>query len=107
MHGAYAELLRQQFCDTYTDAEGHRHIHGANLGVSASAYVRAGGFAALASSEDVALVQALKASGARIAWSALPRVVTSSRIRGRTRGGFADAVLKVLDEALAPQAPRL
>ncbi len=111
MHGAYAGLLKQQFCETYTDAEGHRHIHGANLGVSAAAYVRAGGFAALASSEDVALVRALEASGACIAWSARPRVVTSSRVQGRAKGGFADAVLKVLDEAVAhrqaPQAPRV
>lgn len=28
----------------YHDADGHRHVHGANLGVAAYAYARAGGF---------------------------------------------------------------
>ena len=34
--------VREHFGRTYTDADGHRHIHGANLGVSARAYVQAG-----------------------------------------------------------------
>ncbi|RZJ12289.1 MAG: glycosyltransferase, partial [Haliea sp.] len=68
----YESAMRQHFQATYTDAEGHRHIHGANLGVSAEAYLRAGGFQPLASSEDVALVAALQASGAAIVWSASP-----------------------------------
>ena len=46
-HHGDAELLRQHFRRTYTDADGHRHIHGANLGVSAAAYLLAGGFAPL------------------------------------------------------------
>jgi len=41
-------------------------------------------------SEDVALVRALEATGARIAWSAKPRVITSSRRDGRARGGHPD-----------------
>lgn len=85
-------LLRQRFEALYTDADGHRHIHGANLGICALAYVRAGGFPALACSEDVALVQALEAAGANIAWSAAPRVVTSARVESKARGGFGDAL---------------
>jgi hypothetical protein len=39
--------------------------------------------------EDVALVNALLASGASVAWSALPRVTTSARKMARAHGGFA------------------
>ncbi len=95
-HGINGDYLRARFNATYTDADGHPHIHGANLGVSAAAYQSVGGFEALACSEDVALVQACQAAGARIAWSALPRVVTSARHRTRVRGGFGDALMSHL-----------
>jgi hypothetical protein len=60
--------------------------------VSAVAYYRAGGFPPLECSEDVALVGLLVAMGARIAWSAAPRVVTSARIASKVRGGFGDTL---------------
>ncbi len=107
-HGTHADALRAHFARTYTDADGHRHVHGANLGVSAKAYVRAGGFPALACSEDVALVEALQATGARIAWSAAPRVSTSARHDARARGGFGDTLLAVISASLAAtHAPRM
>lgn len=80
--------LRTQYESRYRDAPGHRHIHGANLGVCARAYERAGGFAPLRAHEDVALVRALQASGARIAWSNRPRVQTSARLDCRAPEGF-------------------
>lgn len=83
---------RRTWLERYHDADGHRHVHGANLGVSAQAYRRAGGFAPLACGEDVALVDLLSASGAVIAWSAAPRVVTSARTDARVRGGFGDTL---------------
>ena len=86
--GVYGERMQRHYEASYTDRDGHDHIHGANMGVSALAYVRAGGFMALASSEDVALVAALQASGATIAWSAAPRVVTSARHNFKAQGGF-------------------
>ena len=98
-HGVNGEFLRAHFARTYTDADGHRHIHGANLGVSAEAYLRAGGFPPLACSEDVALVHALQAIGARIAWSAAPRVSTSARVNARARGGFGDTLIAVVAAA--------
>jgi glycosyltransferase involved in cell wall biosynthesis len=101
-HGAHAELLRQHFLHSYQDRDGHRHIHGANLGVSALAYRRAGGFRHLGCSEDVDFVRALEASGAHIAWSAKPRVVTSARREARARGGFADALLNAVAQHLGP-----
>ena len=92
-HGTLGGYLHRRFDATYLDVEGHSHIHGANLGVSARAYQTAGGFDALACGEDVALIEALKRTGARIAWSARPRVVTSARVYARASGGFADALL--------------
>lgn len=79
-----------RFAARYQRTDNHRHVHGANLGVCSRAYRRAGGFPPHASSEDVALVQRLIALNAQIAWSALPRVVTSARSKGRAPGGFAD-----------------
>jgi len=102
-HADRAHVLREHFARTYQDRENHRHIHGANLGVCAIAYQAAGGFAAVACHEDVLLVRALEQSGARFAWSALPRVFTSARIDARARGGFGDTLLAVtsaLDAAL-------
>lgn len=89
---SYDEGVRQQHHDAYQDRDGHRHVHGANLGVSAKAYCLAGGFSNLKSSEDVALINALKATGAQIAWSAAPRVWTSARRAYRAPDGFGAAL---------------
>ncbi|MGN5477389.1 glycosyltransferase [Cupriavidus basilensis] len=78
-----------RFAARYCRTEDHRHIHGANFGICASSYRRAGGFPPHASSEDVALVQRLIALNAQIAWSTRPRVMTSARVRV-ARDGFAD-----------------
>lgn len=91
-HGRLADGLQRQFEQTYRDCDGHRHIHGANLGMTSSAYRLAGGFPPLPAHEDVALVRELERRGVSIAWSARPRVVTSSRLDARARGGFGDAV---------------
>lgn len=99
--GTYGDTMRSHYDATYTDADGHRHVHGANFGVSARAYERAGGFRALQSSEDVALVEALEASGAKIAWSAAPRVFTSARRVFRAPDGFGATLARVERESLA------
>lgn len=104
-HGVHAGLLHWHFLQTYHDRDDHRHVHGANLGVSAEAYRRAGGFQQLACSEDEALVRALEATGARIAWSAKPRVVTSARKDARAAGGFASALIQAVAERLAALPP--
>ena len=98
--GTYGDTMRQHYDVTYHDLDGHRHVHGANLGVSAQAYERAGGFRPLHSSEDVALVNALQASGASIAWSAAPRVFTSARRVFRAPGGFGATLARVERESL-------
>jgi glycosyltransferase involved in cell wall biosynthesis len=100
-HGIHAPLIRSHFLETYFDRDDHPHIHGANLGVSAAAYRLAGGFLPLRCDEDVQFVDALHKSGARIARSAKPRVVTSARRNARAAGGFADALLHAIATRLA------
>ncbi|OYU09229.1 MAG: glycosyl transferase [Pseudomonas sp. PGPPP1] len=87
-----------RYLQGYQACDGHRHIHGANLGISASAYIRAGGFEPLACHEDVQLVRDLERCGALIAWSHSPQVVTSARLEARAQGGFGD-YLKSLVQA--------
>jgi glycosyltransferase involved in cell wall biosynthesis len=84
----YGEQMRLHHDATYCDVDGHRHIHGANLGVSADAYRSAGGFRPLASSEDVALVESLQRIGRHIEWSTAPRVFTSARTNYKAPDGF-------------------
>jgi glycosyltransferase involved in cell wall biosynthesis len=100
-HAGHAAMLRTHFAATYNDRDGHRHIHGANLGVAADAYVRCGGFQSVPCHEDVYLVAALERIGARFAWSAAPRVVTSARTDARARDGFGDTILRVVAAAVA------
>jgi len=66
------------------------HVHGANLGVRASALAAVGGIPALALSEDHALVDRLTAIDAPILRTAAIRVTTSARREGRAQGGFSD-----------------
>lgn len=91
----YGVRMARHFELTYEDADGHHHIHGANLGVSADAYRTAGGFLNLETSEDCALVEALESTGARIAWSRKPRVTTSARPSFRAPGGFGATLERI------------
>ncbi|MFW0797592.1 glycosyltransferase family 2 protein [Gordonia sp. CPCC 205515] len=78
-----------RFAQRYRGRDGHRHIHGANLAFRAQAYAAVGGFSTISAHEDVDLVRRLEADGARIAWCGRAPVVTSTRRRSRTDGGFA------------------
>jgi len=73
------------------------HVHGANLGVRADAYVRAGGFPHRPEHEDVELVR-LVARDARhvVVPSDEADVLTSGRRLGRTPGGYAGYLRTVL-----------
>ncbi|MDG9884192.1 glycosyltransferase [Pseudomonas sp. GD04058] len=84
------QALRERYLEHYQMREGHRHIHGANLGICARAYQRVGGFRPLALNEDVQLIEDLQACGATIVWTARNSVTTSSRMDSRARGGFGD-----------------
>lgn len=84
------ETVQQRYLAAYQAREGHRHIHGANLGICAKAYRRVGGFKPLRAHEDVGLVEDLERYGARIVWTALNSVSTSARRDCRARNGFGD-----------------
>jgi glycosyltransferase involved in cell wall biosynthesis len=68
---------------------GHPHVHGANLGFSAAAYLAAGGFAPARTAEDHALVSSLTAAGRRVLRTTTVSVVTSARRRARAPHGFS------------------
>lgn len=99
----YAPDLVRAFLGDAPIVDGHPHIHGANMGVSADAYRRCGGFQSLTVSEDVALIEAMAALGLRIARLAQPRVLTSARRLARATGGFSD-YLKAMERGLAQDA---
>lgn len=73
----------------YSPGVANGHVHGANLGVRATVLDTVGGFAAVPEHEDVRLVEAARAAGARIVASDGAWVRTSGRLEGRTPGGYA------------------
>ena len=94
----YPSGMRARFRERYERYEGsegsateigqHSHVHGANLGFRASAYLRAGGFPALPTAEDHALVAALTAGGSRVLRTHALPVTTSARRDSRAPHGF-------------------
>ena len=82
---AHAELWLR----THPPGRPTGNVHGANLGMRASTYLAAGGFAALPEHEDVDLVARAVAAGAVVAPSGECTVATSARFIGRTPGGYA------------------
>jgi glycosyltransferase involved in cell wall biosynthesis len=81
------------------EADPHEHIHGANMGFAARAYWRVGGFRALASGEDVDLVERFEAAGYRIYRDAKLSVTTSARVKSRAPNGFGHHLNKLNDPA--------
>ncbi|WP_327111553.1 glycosyltransferase [Streptomyces sp. NBC_01341] len=69
--------------------DAHPHVHGANLGVRAEAYLHCGGYPALATGEDHALVAALLRSGRRVLRTRRFPVLTSARLTARADDGYA------------------
>lgn len=72
----------------YRPVRGHRHVHGANLGIRGDAYTRLGGWSHLSSDEDVNLIRRAEAAGMRIARVATMPVLTSGRSTSRAPHGF-------------------
>ena len=72
-----------------SDGDAHPHVHGANLGFSAAAYLAAGGFGPGVTAEDHALVRALASAGSRILRTTTVSVVTSARRCARAPQGFS------------------
>lgn len=98
--------VRARYELAYDDADGHRHVHGANLGVTGAAYRAVGGFEPRLYDEDVTLVAALERAAFRVVYSARPRVRTSARLDARAPHGFSKA-LRALHDAELPRSARV
>lgn len=95
--GTESELLRRWHA-RHRLGENHAHVHGANLGVRASAYVLAGGFPRLRSHEDRALVERLRQHGAAVWSTDTLRVRTSGRTEARAPQGFGAYLLSLTQD---------
>lgn len=82
---------------THTTGKPNGHVHGANLGVRADAYLEVGGFYAEPAHEDVTLVDRLVAAGHTLLPSDECEVITSGRRQGRTPEGYAAYLHTALD----------
>jgi glycosyltransferase involved in cell wall biosynthesis len=76
----------------------HPHVHGANFGVRADAYLRAGGWSSLHTAEDHDLWKRLDNAGSLRASPESVKVITSGRRIGRAPLGFAQALAAHNDE---------
>ena len=83
------EVARRYLPAYQSNGPGHDHVHGANMGFRADAYWSVGGFRALATGEDVDLVERFEAAHLSIHRDAKLSVTTSARQDGRAPGGFA------------------
>jgi len=79
----------------------HPHVHGANLGIRASAYLAAGGFTSLRTAEDHALVAAAARAGGSVLRASDIAVQTSARRQARAPHGFSQ-LLRTLASPAAP-----
>jgi glycosyltransferase involved in cell wall biosynthesis len=76
----------------------HGHVHGANFGIDAAAYLACGGWRDVSVGEDHLLWNEVRAQGYRTVSCSRLVVTTSGRRYGRAVGGFADT-LRALGEA--------
>jgi glycosyltransferase involved in cell wall biosynthesis len=90
----HRQWVEERFRLTYLiHADGsHPHVHGANLGVRADAYLAAGGWSQMPSAEDHDLWNRLHDEGHMRVSDATLKVITSGRRIGRATSGFAEAL---------------
>ena len=85
----------------HTPGRPHPHVHGANLGIRASAYLTAGGFTPLPTAEDHALVNAAAQARCPVLHASDITVQTSARHQARAPHGFSH----LLQTLATPTAP--
>ncbi|MBA3283296.1 MAG: glycosyltransferase [Acidimicrobiia bacterium] len=86
-HASVADAFTRTYA--FHDDGSHPHVHGANLGVRADAYLSVGGWPELDTAEDHALWSRLRNDGWPTVSSIEARVTTSGRLVGRAPEGFA------------------
>ena len=94
--------LRVHYENFYAGArrDGRHHIHGCNLGLSAAAYLRTGGFGPIAVGEDGALLHHVRTAGLTVAYPGDIPVRTSARRHARVVGGGFHTFLTSMAENL-------
>ncbi|MGB3185964.1 MAG: glycosyltransferase family A protein [Ornithinimicrobium sp.] len=92
-------ITRRIWHERHHLAEGHGHVHGANLGIRADQWWGVGGFGARTRDEDIALTAAIRARTPRWVSTDSTRVLTSGRTNGRAVGGFADYLKNISGQA--------
>ncbi len=84
-----SQHARQAWLDEHDLRDGHRHVHGANLGIRASSLAALGGWSPLITGEDVELVARATAAGCALARTGSIPVRSSARVYGRAPEGFS------------------
>jgi glycosyltransferase involved in cell wall biosynthesis len=97
LDAATAPAVAAAFATHYrVAADGHRHVHAANLGIRASAYLSAGGWdERVVVGEEHDLVRRAVALGSVPALAAGLAITTSGRTAGRVEGGFATTLARI------------
>jgi len=91
--GRSGSIVDRVFADYAVERDGsHSHVHGANLGIRADAYISVGAWRNIALAEDHCLWSRLKAAQWPTLSTADLVVTTSGRLTGRAAGGFADTL---------------
>ncbi len=97
-----ARLLERFRTSYQLNGARHPHVHGANLGVRADAYLQAGGWSLQTRvGEDHGLWNRLVADQHPVIQSTHVRVVTSARTTSRVEGGFATQLRSLVANGFA------
>jgi glycosyltransferase involved in cell wall biosynthesis len=82
-------FYQADYAADYHAADAHPHVHGANFGVRADAYLDVGGWPTMREHEDNVLWATLRLAGWSTRSTRAIDVITSGRRSGRAGGGFA------------------
>lgn len=102
VEGQDAAVMHEVLADYTINLNGtHPHVHGANLGIRADAYIDVGGWSDLTVAEDHCLWRRVRAHGWPTIAAVSSVVFTSGRLHGRAIGGFADTLRRRVESLRA------
>jgi glycosyltransferase involved in cell wall biosynthesis len=85
--------------------DGHRHVHGANIGIRADAYLSLGGWTSMTTGEDITLAARADAAHLQVLRTGMIPVRTSARTTGRAPHGFGEYLRRLsLDRTMEQPA---